>query len=367
MNEMSHDPTRTDGAAQPGQCMVCGHRDLRALYEVTDTNQDVPGRWDILACNRCGLGILSPFPSTKQVSAFYRDQFYTEEGQRFRGWVEKIRRRLAHRRGNTLNRLVPNRGQLLDFGSGAGHFAAAQAEMDWEVVAIDPYSNPPQRTNGTSVEGDSLRLDYPDCSFDAITLWYVIEHLANPRQVIGELRRILKPGGILALAQQDFASVQARLFGPRWLFLDPPRHLWQFTVRSLSELVRQQGFKIVALDRASSRDGPIHHPAKYLECDRWQPKRSLPLHEEPTFARDRPRWLQATAAPGLKHRALAITHAVVSYCLSASYQDWIVRCIYALLQARIALKLWFDCHRRTTRIFAFKSRCRAPCLARGSA
>ena len=142
----------------------------------------------------------------------------------------------------------------MDFGSGAGHFA--QAALGWRVTALDPYSSV-SNTSQYQIDGDSLKVNSPDETYDAITLWYVVEHLANPRMIIRELRRITKTGGMLVLAQQDFASIQAKIFGPRWLFLDPPRHLWQFTVGSLSELVRQEGYEVVAVRRTSIEMGPF--------------------------------------------------------------------------------------------------------------
>lgn len=246
-------------------CSVCGSSPLRRFFSVSDTNQGIPGSWDILGCDACGLGVLSPFPSPDQVASFYRDEFYTGEGQRFRAWMESLRSWLAHIRGNTLNRLVPQRGRLMDFGSGAGHFAAAQARAGWDVVALDPYS-PTSTTSKFDLDRDRISLDFPDQNFDAVTLWYVIEHLSNPRAVIEELHRVTKPGGVLVLAQQDFASIQARIFGPRWLFLDPPRHLWQFTIKSLSELARQAGYEIIAVEHSSIEMGPFTILQSILNC-----------------------------------------------------------------------------------------------------
>lgn len=243
-------------SAYLSNCAVCNCAKFRRLYPVTDTNQGVPGQWDIIACENCGLGVLSPFPTPEEVGGFYRDQFYTGDGQRFRGWMESLRSWLANLRGRTLNELLPNRGRLIDFGSGSGHFAVAQSKAGWDVVALDPYSST-SNTASFSVEEDRVALKFPDESFDAATLWYVVEHLSNPRAVIEELHRVTRPGGLLVLAQQDFASVQAKVFGPRWLFLDPPRHLWQFTVGSLSDLAKQAGYEVIKVEHSSIEMGPF--------------------------------------------------------------------------------------------------------------
>ena len=237
-------------------CMVCGSKQLRALYPVKDTNQGVPGQWHILACEACGNGVLSPFPSNGEIASFYRNLFYTDDGKRFRGWMEALRGLFARVRGMTLNRLVPT-GRLLDFGSGAGHFAAAQSKLGWEVHSVDPYSAASRNAASCRLTDESFELLYPDHHFDVVTLWYVIEHLRSPRAAIEEFHRVLKPGGLLVLAQQDFGSLQARIFGPNWLYLDPPRHLWQFTARSVQLLAQQEGFESVHTSWASLEMAPF--------------------------------------------------------------------------------------------------------------
>lgn len=230
---------------------------MKKLYSVLDTNQGVPGVWDIVACSECGNGVLCPFPEAKEIETFYRDVFYTNDGKRFRGWMEKLRLIAAHLRGARLNRLCPGRGKLMDFGSGAGHFAAAQANKGWQVESVDPYSPASNSANSVRLKDDSFELLYPDNHFDAITLWYVIEHLRNPNSAIAEFQRVLKPGGILVLAQQDFASLQAKFFKQNWLFLDPPRHLWQFTADGVERLAAKHDFVPVEKSWASIEMSPF--------------------------------------------------------------------------------------------------------------
>lgn len=239
-------------------CIACGSNSAKFLYSVRDTNQGVAGEWDIVQCAECGLARLWPMPNPEEIAAFYEGQFYTEEGERFAVPVERIRAKLAKLRGRTLNKLCPQRGRLMDFGSGAGHFAIAQQRKGWEVHAVDPYSTSPaqDRVSLCVSEDGAITLDYPAAYFDAITLWYVLEHLADPVQVLGELCRVLKTGGCLLIAVQDFSGIQARVFGPHWLILDPPRHLWHFSPENLDLLAEMQGMRRIALTRACIELGP---------------------------------------------------------------------------------------------------------------
>lgn len=242
-------------------CIACGGENWKKRYKVKDNNENSQWTGDLIQCECCGLGMLSPFPNEDTIDSFYRDTFYDSDGNRFRGGLEKIRLILGRIRGYHLNKTIAHTPRaLLDFGSGAGHFAATQRKLGWDVVALDPYNQDESLTNdnvGTDVVENALSA-FEDESFDAITLWNVIEHLSDPLSSLRSLNRLLKPGGILLLSQQNFASIQAKIFGSAWLILDPPRHLWQFTPTALSALVDQVGaYTPIHTSSASLEMGPF--------------------------------------------------------------------------------------------------------------
>lgn len=237
-------------------CQICGGTTFIDLYQVKDNNQDVEGTWNIVKCKVCGLGRLEPLPDVKEIDSFYRDVFYTDGGQRFRPVMEYLRGLLAGNRGEKLNALFPERGKLMDFGSGASHFGKAMAEKGWEVTNFDPYSSAAGSGFTFLNTNDQFVLGIPDNTYDVVTLWYVIEHLRNPREAIKEFRRILKPGGVLLLSQQNFASLQARVFGPCWLILDPPRHLFHFSPKNLGLMAEEEHFDLAMIDHSCLEMGP---------------------------------------------------------------------------------------------------------------
>ncbi len=246
-------------------CQVCGGSDFSRAFAVRDTNQDVPGEWSIEVCTACRMGRLSPMPPPSEVATFYRDVFYAEDGRRFRPWMENLRQGISGLRAFRLQLLMPKPGRLLDFGAGSGHFAAFMKTRRWSAVAYEPF-NEGMTGPGAGNGEPAAALDCPDGHYDAITLWYVIEHLSDPRSTIRECHRALRPGGILVLSTQDFASVQSRVFGPRWLFLDPPRHLFQFSAANLTRMAEQEGFRLRHRSAASLEMGPFTILQSLLNC-----------------------------------------------------------------------------------------------------
>ena len=94
------------------------------------------------------------------------------------------------------------------------------------------------------VHGTVDSLEYPDASFDCVTMFDVIEHLDDPRLEVGEVWRILRPGGLFVVATPDAGSRFARLLGARWLELKrAPEHLHFFSGATLSLLMRTCGFR----------------------------------------------------------------------------------------------------------------------------
>ena len=94
-----------------------------------------------------------------------------------------------------------------------------------------------------TVHADLRRLqDFPDRCFDVVTMWHVIEHLADPLNTLSTVQRVLKPGGLLMLRTPNAASWEARLFRGCWYGVDAPRHLHLFSPDTLARCLAQAGF-----------------------------------------------------------------------------------------------------------------------------
>ena len=142
------------------------------------------------------------------------------------------------------------RGVALRALAGAGLEAHGFERSDNAVRGIDPRVQ-------VRIADDLAAANYPAEYFDTVIIWHVLEHVGNPREVLCEVGRILKPGGQVIVAVPNYSSIQSRWAGGAWFHLDLPRHLFHFPVAGLRQLLEQCGFECRSEHHFSLRQNPF--------------------------------------------------------------------------------------------------------------
>lgn len=289
-------PIRT--RRQPG-CHVCGSAGDLAYANLTDRLFGVPGEWTLWRCSSaaCGLLWLNPMPVEEDLPRLY-ESYYTHSSARNRTPADVLRdamkRAYWHATyGAKSSRLLPalltlapgfraqlalqvfglkavEGGRLLDVGCGSGAVLERMADLGWrcEGIDFDEGAVEAARARGLDVRVGSLEEHaYPAATFDAVVMNHVLEHVPDPRAVLSESLRILKPGGQFACTTPNARSWCHSMFGPDWRGLEPPRHLHIFTRSSLSLLMQEMPWSSVEVQASI---GNTH----WLAWSSWQLKRS---------------------------------------------------------------------------------------------
>lgn len=121
-------------------------------------------------------------------------------------------------------------------------------ERGWKVTGldVDSLAVASARSRGLDVrEGTLSSQSFEENSFDVVAMSHVIEHLHDPRSILSDCLRVLRPGGRLVLITPNTNSWGYRLYRQHWMPLDPPRHLHLFNRRNLARLVSEAGFSSV--------------------------------------------------------------------------------------------------------------------------
>jgi 2-polyprenyl-3-methyl-5-hydroxy-6-metoxy-1,4-benzoquinol methylase len=147
---------------------------------------------------------------------------------------------------------VPDGGglEVLDIGCGSGSNSLALACKGHRVHGIDVSEAAIERYRAHGFDGRvgdiENGLDYPDSRFDVVFCSEVIEHMTSPELLVGEIRRILRPGGLLVLSTPNSAFWLYRLLGVLGYTvaeLQHPKHFQFFSRRSLLRLLESTGLR----------------------------------------------------------------------------------------------------------------------------
>jgi len=225
-------------------CPICASKNARELFKTKDykfacSDED----FSVRLCRQCGSGYLSPRPAEHAMADYYPSDFYWywEGADKELSWEELIsaRKRQLEQKFAWLSDLPP--GRLLDIGTQKGEFLWYMREKGWDVEGAEIDNSVPNPAGLPIRYGDFLNMDsFEDETFDAITLWAVLEHVYEPAAFVQRACRLLKPGGRLVALITNINSVQARFYKAD----DYPRHLTMFSKKSVEWVCRDAGLAV---------------------------------------------------------------------------------------------------------------------------
>jgi 2-polyprenyl-3-methyl-5-hydroxy-6-metoxy-1,4-benzoquinol methylase len=269
------------------RCDFCGSVGIELYSDLEDHLFQASGTWNLKICPNieCSLIWLDPAPRKDEISKAYKNYYThqnTGEGKTLRRIAEREITKLylessmgySDRHVYLWERYIwsligniyplgaekfqsaamfldacPRKdAKLLEIGCGNGEALQRMAELGWQVEGIDFDDSAVQmaKEKGLSVRCcDLSETAYDQGTFDAIYMSHVIEHVYNPKELLEECFRILKPSGRLVVVTPNSASLGHQVFKCSWRGLEPPRHLHIFNLQNLTQSLTDSGFKIV--------------------------------------------------------------------------------------------------------------------------
>lgn len=229
------------------------------LFESTAKN------FTLHSCASCRCLFMEPMPGEEEIAGFYPSQYWWNSSKSSGNVVlkklESIYRKLALRdHVSFILRVAENRNglDLLDVGCGSGTLLGLLKQRGFHSLGIDfsaEAARVAEEENGVRVIVGSLdHAGFRPASFDIVTLFHVMEHVTNPREVLAEVSRILKPEGAVVLQVPNIDSWQFKAFGAKWYGLDIPRHVIDYSKGGMLRLLTDAGFAIRRIKHFNLRD-----------------------------------------------------------------------------------------------------------------
>jgi SAM-dependent methyltransferase len=268
------------------KCPVCDSpsTESRPLFRVRD--------YAIVACRICTHAYVENMPSDAELAELYKetaDSFLGSGGAGpMAAYLGDNDRRFFAFYADRLDAIartgVGKAGKILDFGCSQGAFVATLRKKGFtNVIGFDRSASAVEQGRKRwqlDLHSGSLEdfIAAHAASFDVVNLGNVLEHVPNPKALLADLRRLVRPsGGTLALCVPNTRSLQVRVAGTRSPVIDPPHHLQYYGPQSLARLVSSCGFSVTR-----------------MKTEFWQPASDLYLHMKGV-----PLWLGRTVRYGM--------------------------------------------------------------------
>lgn len=208
-------------------------------------------KFELLYNSEYDLLITSPKPNAEKLPEYYKSENYISHTDSKKSafdkiyqWVKSI---MLQKKMKLLEKYHPQKGTLLDIGTGTGDFLKTAKAWNWEIHGTEPNQKAHEIAQGKGVALKTETTVFPGEKFDVISMWHVLEHVPDLEKQLKEINRLLKKDGTLIIAVPNFKSFDAKHYGEFWAAYDAPRHLWHFSKTSIAKLFESVDFEIMEI------------------------------------------------------------------------------------------------------------------------
>lgn len=234
------------------KCNNCGSGNSSPFLNVKCDWTKAP--LSVVQCDECKLVFLNPRPDKELGMEYFNNAYANNEGYEEIEYYRNdafILERNQQRFDSIKNAKVPN-NKILDIGAGQAHFLEICRRNGKDIYGTEIS------TAAVSVAKEKFNIDLqPDIShfegeqFGIITLWDVIEHLENPKEVLLELSKYLHEDGIFVIETGDIDSFDFLFNKKKWSYWHID-HYFYFSKKTLTNLLKRINFELVTVPSAGN-------------------------------------------------------------------------------------------------------------------
>jgi 2-polyprenyl-3-methyl-5-hydroxy-6-metoxy-1,4-benzoquinol methylase len=207
----------------------------------------------IWQCPDCTLRFTQDVPDMDSIGAYYKSEDYISHTDTTKGLINRLYQQVRTHTLKSKRQLIQKEtgvtvGSVLDIGCGTGAFLAQMKTAGWQATGLEPDADArtvAKRLHNIESNDPGELFNLSPASFDAITMWHVLEHVHELHRYIAQIHSLLKPSGKLFIAVPNYESVDANVYRLKWAAYDVPRHLYHFTPKAIQALMQKHGLKVV--------------------------------------------------------------------------------------------------------------------------
>lgn len=233
-------------------CPVCNSTAINPLLTVKDHSVSKE-EFVVWQCSDCTLRFTQDVPDEASIGPYYGSQDYISHSNTDKGLLNKVYQRVRkytlEGKASLIQHYTKERGRMLDVGAGIGAFLSVMKEKGWDVKGIEPDEGAranAKRLFKLQLEEPSTLYELPPKTYDAITLWHVLEHVHALHDYVEQLKTLLAANGKIFIAVPNYTSADAAAYRNYWAAYDVPRHLYHFTPKAIEKLASLHGLKLQA-------------------------------------------------------------------------------------------------------------------------
>ncbi len=232
-------------------CLCCGQKNIVPVFFAKDFTVSQE-QFEILQCNNCTLRFTQNVPGEENIGRYYQSKNYISHSDTSEGLINKLYHKVRNRTLIQKKKIIQKQtgkttGAILDIGCGTGAFLNIMQKSGWNITGLEPDNAARKKAKELyqlNIENSEKLFSLPAQSFDAITMWHVLEHVHELHNYIEQLKKLLKPDGKLFIAVPNYTSYDAKIYKEFWAAYDVPRHLYHFSPMAMKILLENHRLKI---------------------------------------------------------------------------------------------------------------------------